>query len=121
MKVIYIEPKKLPIIKEVKNNLETFQELVEGLIQVLPISDNYLLIFNEEGKLINLEPNFYIYGGQDIIFGNAVIVKENNKGDFIGLTNEECERLLDIFCHNVKRANWSENPDDYIKIEFIGD
>ena len=45
-----------PETMKIKNTLEAKQELVDGLIEVVRISDDILLIFNEEGKLENLKP-----------------------------------------------------------------
>ena len=93
IKILFKEPNKKPIIKEVGDTLETWQKLVEGYIEVVPFK-NCLLIINEEGKFQGLEPNFNY--GRDVIVGNAVFV--NSKGaDFDSLSNRQIEELIKLF------------------------
>jgi len=65
---------------------------VKGWIQIVQMrgeGDVFNLWMNEEGKLQGLNPNFLIFGGHDILLGNAVISKSDNEGEEIGLTEEE--------------------------------
>lgn len=75
VKVIYKEIGKDPIEKEIENTLEAKQELVEGLIEVVPYKEDLLLICNEEDKLLNLEPNIDI--GYDYIVGNCFVIGDD--------------------------------------------
>lgn len=49
-------------VAEVENTLEKKQEIVGGLIEVIPFDEegNILFICNEEGKLLNMEPNIIL-------------------------------------------------------------
>lgn len=74
IEVIVKEPGKPMYKKMLRNELSEFQDIVEGFIETIPVDrgGKVLLICNEEGKLMDLPPNFII--GSDIIMGNAVFV-----------------------------------------------
>lgn len=74
IEVIVKEPGKPMYKKMIRNELEEFQDIVEGFIETIPVDrgGRVGLICNEEGKLLDLPPNFII--GSDIIMGNAVFV-----------------------------------------------
>lgn len=75
----------------VKNELKALQETVGGYIQTLKFADGVVLIRNEEGKLMNLEPNTHFY----TINGDFLLVGEN--GDEFGdLTEKQMEQLEEI-------------------------
>lgn len=58
-----------PKVMNIENTLEAKQKLVNGLIEVVPLTDDILLICNEEGKLENLLPNLSMGTGSfDIHF-----------------------------------------------------
>ena len=59
MKVLIVEPLKVPYEKEIDGSLESMQAVVGGLIQLLyPFEDPELaLICNDEGKLMGLPYN----------------------------------------------------------------
>jgi len=92
------DPKKVKILYKkvgeksktivIDNLLETKQELVGGLIEVVPYMDNMLLVCNEEGKLMNLPPN--VVFDLDYIAGDFFIIGDDyERGDFKSLTPEE--------------------------------
>lgn len=96
IKVLLLEPNKSPEPMEIDNTLETFQKLVEGYIEIVPLQENskVFIVLNDEGKLLGLEPNFFWYN--DIIVGNAVFVRSNGMGDFTNLTNEDLEEIYNF-------------------------
>ena len=100
MKILYKEPGKPCEVKEIENTLEVMQELVGGLIEVV-CWDDVLLIFNEEGKLMNLEPNLMFEF--DYIAGNCLIVGDDfENGEFKSLTDEEIEKYSkELNKHNL--------------------
>lgn len=112
MKCIFVGINKEPFIFEMEDVLENYQSLVGGNIEVMSIHEKGTrsidIIFNEEGKLINLELNKFIVfpnGSYDAIMGNIIIVAADmTTGDFVSLTDEE--------------VNWYKNMflDDYIFI-----
>ena len=72
MRIIYKEPGKEPRTMIVPNTLKMLQDLVGGYIETLKIADNVVMIFNEEGKLLDLAPNFFFGAIGDVILGPVV-------------------------------------------------
>ena len=70
--VIIKKPGKPAERTEVENDLMTFQHLVDGYIECVPVAAGVLMIVNEEGKLWGMEPNFWY--DHDMIVGTAVFV-----------------------------------------------
>lgn len=49
--VLYVEPKKAPVAAEIGKELESYQEAVGGMIEVIyPFDDMVCIVCNEEGK-----------------------------------------------------------------------
>lgn len=78
----------------IENELEEFQELVEGCIEVVNIANTLDMIINDEGKIKGLEPNMVIAG--DLICGDIIFVDSNDEGDFESLSDENIELLKSI-------------------------
>lgn len=58
MDVLRVMPGKKPELISIDGSLESMQQIVGGLIQaVYPFDDPVVLMCNDEGKLIGLEPN----------------------------------------------------------------
>lgn len=98
LKVLLVEPNKLPRELEIDNTLEAKQELVKGYIECvyLPKDSNVLLICNEEGKINGMDFNRDI--GFDIIAGPFFIVGDDKEsGDFKSLTEEQILKYKKIF------------------------
>jgi hypothetical protein len=59
MKILVVEPLKVPYEKEIDGSLELMQDVVGGLIQLIyPFEDPELaLICNDEGKILGLPYN----------------------------------------------------------------
>lgn len=55
----------------ISNNLKNLQNTVGGYIQVVPLAEDVLMICNEEGKLLGLDPNFPFKAGK--IYGTVII------------------------------------------------
>ena len=74
IRVLVVEPNKLPYEKVIPNRLKDKQNLVGGLIEYTRVDndENSLVICNEEGKILGLEWNREI--GDDIIAGTFFIV-----------------------------------------------
>ena len=72
IEAIIKEPGKAMYKKRINNTLEEFQELVAGYIEAVPVSEDVLMIVNEEGKLLRLPQSFGF--GWDVICGTAVFV-----------------------------------------------
>jgi len=99
IKVIIIEPDEEPYIKEIYNTLKDKQEIVGGIIQCIPTffseTESYDFICNDEGKLLGLPLNRYIYDKQDVISGNFIVAKVDiNEGEYISIDDNEIEFLM---------------------------
>ncbi len=89
IRVLTVEPGKLPKVVELKNELTALQEIVSegadyrGLIEIVSLDNKTCLLLNEEGKLIGLKPNRRL--GQDILCGVFYVTGQNNKGELYSL------------------------------------
>lgn len=84
-----------PEVMNIENTLEAKQKLVNGWIEVVSVTDDILLICNEEGKLENLLPNLNF--GCDYIAGDCFFVGDDYKnGDFKSLTEKQIEEVKSI-------------------------
>lgn len=97
IRVLYVEPYKLPTEMIIKNNLSEKRNLVKGNIEYSYMSDDYnvALICNEEGKLNGMPMNRDI--GHDIIFGPFLIVGDNNSGEDRSLSKEQINKYKEHF------------------------
>ena len=87
-----------PEIMNIENTLEAKQKLVGGWIEVVTVTDDILLVCNEEGKLDNLDPNLLF--DYDYIAGDCFFIGDDYKnGDFKSLTDEQIEEVKEI-CKN---------------------
>lgn len=99
VKVLVYPVKGAPYTHEIKPTLENMQELVGGLIQMISLGamtgltkfNPYLLVCNEEGKLLKMPTNRAV--GFDIIAGQFFITKENDKGDLVSLSSSEVAEI----------------------------
>lgn len=106
MKVLMIEPGKVPHEVEIDSGLKSLQAVVSGDIQaVYPYEEPVALICNEEGKLMGLPLNRALYDedGQmyDIIAGNFLVVGLGEE-DFTDLSPELMEKFSEQFKHPEK-------------------
>ena len=92
MRVIYKEPGKEPRTMVIPNELKVLQDLVGGYIETLKIADNVVMIINEEGKLLDLAPNFFVGAIADVILGPVVICEEDGE-DFALLSDHNVELI----------------------------
>lgn len=86
-------------VVEVENELEPIQKIVGGYIEVLPVTEDILLIMNEEGKLFGLPSNFQLIVNQrvaDTIAGNALFVGRKEE-DFSSLTDAQIDKIKQMF------------------------
>ena len=95
IKILKIEPGKMPFEKEMVNDLEGIQAEVEGMFECVYLDNNCIAVVNEEGKLNGMELNRRI--GNDIIAGPFFICGESADGEFVSLTDAECEKYMGEF------------------------
>lgn len=90
MKVVYKQAGKAGQIMEIENELEVYNKLVGGYIETFRLTDEILIVLNEEGKIERLPLNFSIpcQGGVfEHIVGDVVFVSIDD-ADFAGLNDE---------------------------------
>lgn len=115
IRILKIEPQKLPYEKEINNDLEGIQGEVEGLFECIYLDDNCILVCNEEGKLNGMELNRRV--GNDIIAGPFFIAGDNCDGEFISLTDEQIEQYTNEFSKIQEFTG--EEPEAQPRMEFI--
>lgn len=98
IQAVVIEVGKLPKYVMIENTLEAFQKLVGGYIEVVRMDGGVNAVINEEGKLLELEPNIALrHGGTgqvvDYIAGTAVLVSVDDEGDFASIEDRQLEKL----------------------------
>ena len=97
IKVIIVEPNRPARVETIKNELHTFQKLVGGYVEHIRL-DGYDIIINEEGKFMNLKPNFAIYGGQDFVAGVAIFAAvDYRQGEMKSLSDEQIKHISQSF------------------------
>jgi hypothetical protein len=95
--VVIVEPNQPARVEKIENTLEAKQAIVGGRVEFLGL-DGFDIIINEEGKFLDLEPNFGIFGGQDYIAGTALFAGlDFNEGESISLTPEQIEFIVKQF------------------------
>ena len=103
MRILVVEPERRPEVREIDGSLKAMQNIVDGLIQPIPLDDpNVILICNDEGKLMNLlanrglrDKNGQIY---DIVVGTFFLCGASVDCDhFTSLTSEQIERYRERF------------------------
>ena len=103
MRVIVVEPKKKPMVRDIDAGLESMQKIVGGSIQAIyPFDEPVALICNEEGKLLNLPLNRALQDDAgkvyDIISGTFFLCAAPTDSDhFEGLTDQQVITYLERF------------------------
>ena len=110
MRVLYKKVGENPVVKIINASLEAKQELVGGLIEVVPYED-VLIICNEEGKILNMPPN--VVFDYDYIAGDFFVIGDDYEhGDFKSLTKDEIEYYKNDLSKRAfkyqKYKNWLE-------------
>lgn len=116
IRILKIEPQKLPYEKEISNDLEGVQEEVEGLFDCIYLDDNCILVCNDVGKLNGMELNRRV--SNDIIAGPFFIGGDSIDGEFVSLTDEQIERYTNEF--GKIQEFTGEEPEAQPWMEFIG-
>lgn len=97
LKKVGEEPQEMII----DNTLNAKQELVGGLIEVVPYNvdgEEMLIICNEEGKLQGLRANITL--GFDYIAGDFFVIGDDfENGDFKSLTKKQIQKVMKDLRH----------------------
>lgn len=101
MKVLKIEPGKLPYMKEISKDLDSLQQEVGGDIQATyPFEDMVAIICNDEGKLLGLPLNRALYMDEemyDIIAGDFFICGIDDDHEIISLCDDLARKYYEQF------------------------
>lgn len=90
MRVVYKVPGEHASVIEIPNNLRLLQELVGGYIETVPCDSDAIMIVNEEGKILGLEPNVLL--GNDVVVGNLIVVGDGGE-DFAELDLDRAKEI----------------------------
>lgn len=107
IRILRIEPKLSPIVKEMKCDFDSLVKEVGGFIEIVhPFKDtNVVCIIDDEGRLKQLPFNIYL--GGHAMFGPIVIARESSDPDddfgFVGLTAEDVVKYREYFIDDSKR------------------
>lgn len=101
MKILVVEPMKRPYVQEIDGSLESMQKLVGGTIQaVYPFEDDVALVCHDEGKLLGLPYNRFLYDEQkqpyDVICGTFFVVGVGEE-NFKSLTIQQIRTYSDMY------------------------
>ena len=101
IKVLKVAPKMPPEIVTLDNNLRALQEAVSigadyvGLIEIIDLDDKVCILCNEEGKLIQLEPNRRFYN--DILCGVFYVTGQDKQGNLTSLSDAQIKHYTDVY------------------------
>ena len=90
---IYTLKNRQFVMTEIENTLDAMQEFVDGPIEVINITDEILLVCNEEGKMRGLPPSAFIVRNQqaqDVIVGKFFLYREDGE-DMVGIQESDIE------------------------------
>ena len=103
--VLLVQPMQPPREVKMDVSLESLQKAVGGMIEcVYPFEDRVGIICNEEGKLIGLRPNRFLFGEDgkpyDMLCGDFLVVGLS-ESDFASLTPKQVEHYSDLFSKHM--------------------
>lgn len=110
LQIVYVEPGKPPIVNEVRNDLDSMQRAVGGLLEPVYNRDGTVLVVNEQGKLLGLDVNRRV--GDDVIVGPFFVVGDNGE-EFRSLTDAEVDRYMERFAQpeEISQEEVEENSE----------
>ena len=103
IKAVLKRPGELPHIVHIGNNLKVLQDLVGGYIETVTLASDLVIICNEEGRLLGLEPNCTVCGVSFV--GNIIIAAYDDEGNFtdVKLSRDELMLLFPNLYGGVKK------------------
>ena len=95
IKVIVKRPNSKAKEMTIVDKLKTYQELVEGYIEVIPFPKDEKIHFvsNEEAKIYGFAPNLCLPHYRDVLCGTIVAVSVDEDGDFQSLTDRQIKKI----------------------------
>ena len=116
IRVLMIEPHKYPQEHILKNDLNSMQEAVGGLIDIIGLEENVCVLLNDDGKLIGLDGNRRLWN-EDIIAGTFYVCGSDNEGNLTSLNDEQIERYNQMFYEPQEFTK--EKVEETIRIDFF--
>lgn len=95
IKVLIIEPNKVPREEMIMNTLEGMRKVVGEMIEEIDLDEDTVLVCNEEGKLENLKANRRV--GNDVIAGTFFIARDDGSEYLRSLTDEQVKKYQERF------------------------
>jgi len=100
IRVLVLPVGKPPEVREIDNGLEAMQAIVGGYIETVSLDGSVAAVVNEDGPRLHLPNNRIV--GHSVVVGQVFVVRFNDEGEFVSLTDEDV-------------ARWSEKFADWIK------
>lgn len=101
IKVVIVEPDKPARIETIVNEISNLQEIVGGYVESIR-DEGFDILINEEGKFLDLEPNFALYGG-DYVVGTAIFTGVDYvAGEFKSLSDDQIKFITKVFERRVQ-------------------
>lgn len=115
MRILKVEPGRVPYEKNIPNTLKSIQaEVGGGLFQPLYVGGGIILCCNEEGKLNGMEPNRRL--GDDIVCGPFFLVGDSESGNFVSLTDDQLALGMKAFGEPEQFT--CEEPELFPRMDF---
>ena len=90
IRVVIKRPGEDPVTAVMENTLTAFQRAVDGYIETVSLTEDVIIVCNEEGRLRDMEPN--IMG----LAGPLVFVGYDGEDGFRALSDFEIDALMDM-------------------------
>lgn len=87
IRVLIKDPGQRPREYNIENSLETLQLIVGGYIEVVQLGCDIIAICDEEGKLKDEEPNYWLSNG-DCLVGTIIFCSKKGE-EFAGLSEAQ--------------------------------
>lgn len=103
-------------VKDIENSLTSFQNIVDGDIELAPLTEDMAVIYNKEGKVLELPPTFaveYKHYPTSVLAGNIIFVgiKSINELVKISLSSEQINNIQNELFNDKE---YIENIGDFI-------
>ena len=115
IRVLVIEPHRVPYESEIENTLEGEQAAVEGLIEYIRNRDGTVFVINEESKINGMEGNRRIKG--DVLVGPVFIAGDAGE-ELCSLSDEQLEHYAKRFAKPEEISE--EEVAEHCIIKFYG-
>lgn len=94
MRIVYKKPGQPAEARNVPNTLDEWQRLVGGYIETLTLSEDIVLICNEDGRYLGLAPN--VKFRNQIIVGPVVFVGVRDD-EFFDIDRDTEAKLIEFY------------------------